>query len=281
MSVSSAKAKLDPQSGDPVTGYVSRQDHKDSYDELVDDTALTGTTTAEALTVSGTLSAAALGGAMLSAATPLMDGTATAGTATVPARQDHVHPTDTMRVPIGAYRLKPRTGEYVSTKGNTGTGTFTMTLDQAVFTPILLDAGTCDRIGTEITTGAAGSAVRLGLYTNDTSTGLPSSLLLDAGTVDGSSTGVKEITISQTIAATDVYWLVAVAQGGTPAARHPGIVPKQWLASSAANAAGTPAASACLIARVQASVSAALPATAAASSAAAASAAPLVFARYA
>ena len=55
MSVESAKAKLDAQPGDPATGYISKADHQDSYTELVDDTALTGATTAEALTISGNL----------------------------------------------------------------------------------------------------------------------------------------------------------------------------------------------------------------------------------
>lgn len=45
MSVGSAKAKLDAQGGDPPTGYISKQDVKDSYDELVADTALSGATT--------------------------------------------------------------------------------------------------------------------------------------------------------------------------------------------------------------------------------------------
>lgn len=57
MSLSSAKAKLDAQGGDPATGYISKQDHKDSYDQLVDDTALTGDTTAEAVAVTGTTDA--------------------------------------------------------------------------------------------------------------------------------------------------------------------------------------------------------------------------------
>lgn len=57
MSLSSAKAKLDAQGGDPVTGYISKTDHKESYDELLDDTALTGATTAEAVEVTGTTDA--------------------------------------------------------------------------------------------------------------------------------------------------------------------------------------------------------------------------------
>lgn len=62
MSLSSAKAKLDAQGGDPVTGYISKTDHQESYDELVDDTALTGATTAEAITVSGAAVAATING---------------------------------------------------------------------------------------------------------------------------------------------------------------------------------------------------------------------------
>jgi len=62
MSLSSAKAKLDAQGGDPVTGYISKTDHQESYDELVDDTALTGATTAEAITVSGAAVAGTLNG---------------------------------------------------------------------------------------------------------------------------------------------------------------------------------------------------------------------------
>lgn len=53
MSLSSAKAMLDAQGGDPVTGYISKADVQGSYDELVDGTALTGTTTIAALTLAG------------------------------------------------------------------------------------------------------------------------------------------------------------------------------------------------------------------------------------
>lgn len=62
MTVESAKAKLDAQEGDPATGYISKADHQDSYDELVDDTALTGATTAEALDVTGALTAGTVNG---------------------------------------------------------------------------------------------------------------------------------------------------------------------------------------------------------------------------
>ena len=142
MSLSSAKAKLDAQGGDPATGYISKQDHKDSYDQLVADTALTGATTAEAVAVSGTTDASSattgtlktagglgvakkayvgtdlavggnaavsgtvagsgLAGSLLSAATPVINGVAAAGTSAIPSRQDHVHASDTTRAPLAS-----------------------------------------------------------------------------------------------------------------------------------------------------------------------------------
>ena len=74
MSLSSAKAKLDAQGGDPVTGYISKTDHQESYDELVDDTALTGATTAEALDVTGALTAGTIASDATVAGTGLAGG---------------------------------------------------------------------------------------------------------------------------------------------------------------------------------------------------------------
>lgn len=113
MSLSSAKAKLDAQGGDPVTGYISKTDHQESYDELVDDTALTGATTAEALDVTGALTAGTiasdatvagtgLAGGLLSSANPIINGVAAPGTSAIPSRQDHVHAIDTTRAPLAS-----------------------------------------------------------------------------------------------------------------------------------------------------------------------------------
>lgn len=113
MSLSSAKAKLDAQGGDPVTGYISKTDHKESYDELLDDTALTGATTAEALDVTGALTAGTiasdatvagtgLAGGLLSSANPVINGVAAPGTSAIPSRQDHVHASDTTRAPLAS-----------------------------------------------------------------------------------------------------------------------------------------------------------------------------------
>lgn len=79
------------------------------------------------------------------------------------------------------------------------------------------EAVTLDRIGIEVTTAAASSFCRLGLYADHG--GKPGALLLDAGQVDASTTGVKEITISQALNP-GVVWLAYVSQGGTPTVRR-------------------------------------------------------------
>ena len=48
----------------------------------------------------GTIGGTGLAGSLLSSASPVMNGTASAGTAVVPSRQDHVHPSDTSRAAL-------------------------------------------------------------------------------------------------------------------------------------------------------------------------------------
>lgn len=70
-------------------------------------------------------------------------------------------------------------------------------------------------IGLQVTAAGTGS-VRLGIYKNGA--GQPTDLVLDAGTVAVTSTGVKTITIAQTLEP-GWYWLASVFQsGGSPAA---------------------------------------------------------------
>lgn len=69
---------------------------------------------------------------------------------------------------------------------------------------------TIDRIGTEVTIAAATSVVRLGVYSCD-AYGRPLTLVLDAGTVDASTTGEKELTISQSLPR-GLYYLAAAVQ---------------------------------------------------------------------
>lgn len=65
-----------------------------------------------------------------------------------------------------------------------------------------------DRIGINVT-GAAAGVARLGIYNADPTTLEPTTLLLDAGSVDTSTIGSKEITIAQTLSA-GVYWLAYI-----------------------------------------------------------------------
>jgi len=74
---------------------------------------------------------------------------------------------------------------------------------------------TFDRIGIRVTATAASSVIRLGIYSAN-SNYEPTSLVLDAGTVD-SATAIssQEITISQQLTP-GMYFLAAVPQGGAP-----------------------------------------------------------------
>ena len=62
-----------------------------------------------------------------------------------------------------------------------------------------------DRIGVEVTTGQATGSTRLGIYESG-SDGLPDKLLIDAGTIDSSTTGFKEITIDVKLVGQHLYW---------------------------------------------------------------------------
>jgi hypothetical protein len=78
-----------------------------------------------------------------------------------------------------------------------GSVDFTMFPNRIYMTPFLMSkTQTITRIGINVGVTVVGGA-RLGIYNADE--GLPSSLVLDAGTVSTSTTGEKEITISQSL----------------------------------------------------------------------------------
>jgi hypothetical protein len=97
----------------------------------------------------------------------------------------------------------------------------TMTADRLYLVAMFfIKPTTVDRIGVHVTTaGAAGSVIRLGIYNADDNM-FPSTLLLDAGTVVGTSTGNVDITISQALNP-GIYWMCAASQGSP--ATHPSI----------------------------------------------------------
>lgn len=112
-----------------------------------------------------------------------------------------------LREPIvwrsGRYYGVPRVNAFAYAPG---TGLLTLT-------PIWVPAAcTLDRITCVVSSTIASGTARLGLYANDSSTDRPSSLIVDAGTVNtASSTGVKEATISQAVSA-GWLWVAYVAQ---------------------------------------------------------------------
>lgn len=86
------------------------------------------------------------------------------------------------------------------------------------FVPVWFPKGfTVTKLGVQVTSGGtSGSVMRFGIY--DDVKGTPTNLIIDAGTVDTTGTGFKEVTLSQAIPSTGWYYLVVVPQGaaGTP-----------------------------------------------------------------
>ena len=112
-----------------------------------------------------------------------------------------------------AWYGRPAAGQYFRSTGNQTA--VAATASRLCYLPVEFGAPlTIDRLGVSITTAGAGSTVRLGIYAS-AANGYPGALLLDAGTIDSSTTGLKEITMSLAVRA-GRYWLAAAAQGGTP-----------------------------------------------------------------
>jgi hypothetical protein len=98
---------------------------------------------------------------------------------------------------------------------STATGTLNRVMVFPVYfsVPVAVDGLRC-----EVTAGgSAGSVVRMGIYLPG-SDGKPDSLLVDAGTVDSTGTGIKIASISETVSG--LIWLAAVAQVALPTTRR-------------------------------------------------------------
>lgn len=86
------------------------------------------------------------------------------------------------------------------------------TVGQGVVWPVTFTVdGTLDQLALEVTQAAASGAVRLALFANSGED--PGSLLVDAGQVDASTTGVKTLTISQAVKSGVIYWVAVTLQG--------------------------------------------------------------------
>jgi len=103
----------------------------------------------------------------------------------------------------------------------------TVTQNRLYYTPFYVDKETTfDRIGLNVSSATSGNA-RLGVYAVDPDTNLPGDLILDAGTVDTSTTGVKEITINLTLQQ-GFYYLAGVSNGTSLELSSPNVGQGAW-----------------------------------------------------
>ena len=110
---------------------------------------------------------------------------------------------------------KLKTGRYHTFLGGYS-DTDNLTADRLTSVPIVVPRNmTIDRIAVDVT-AQAGQKIRLGIY-NDGTNLYPGTLLLDAGEITLSGTGVNAITIDQALTK-GVYWL-AIISDGTPTVR--------------------------------------------------------------
>jgi hypothetical protein len=95
-------------------------------------------------------------------------------------------------------RLVPDTSKFYPQPGARTTGV--PVLNTMYLYPVWLPSGTLDSIATRCTTALATAVHRLGIYQLPTSGAVDAAtLLIDAGTVDCSTTGAKLVTISQAV----------------------------------------------------------------------------------
>lgn len=123
-------------------------------------------------------------------------------------------------MPFGVGTLVGTGGRYCAPIGSHGANTTIHTPDRICFWPYAIQTSrTFNRIGCEVTTADLGSeTARLGIYENLSDTEFtPGALILDAGTVSVTSTGIKEIAISQELQG--LIW-VAIVINGNPTMRR-------------------------------------------------------------
>jgi len=104
------------------------------------------------------------------------------------------------------------TGQYSNVLVNLDTSVKTLVVDHLYATPYMAARLlTVDRIAVEIKTAAVDKSARLGIYRNGTNM-YPGALVLDCGTINCGTTGVKEIVIDQQLSK-GLYWLAIVSDG--------------------------------------------------------------------
>ena len=140
-------------------------------------------------------------------ASPTFTGTPAAPTATVGTNTTQIA-TTAFVLANGFPVLGFTTGNYYSPL-RTSSGNSAAVLQTTYYLPMaFFTTNTFNRISIQTATSYVGTgAVRLGIYNNDSTTGKPSTVLLDAGTVATTASNTNyEITISQSLTV-GYYWL--------------------------------------------------------------------------
>lgn len=104
---------------------------------------------------------------------------------------------------------------YMPTGSYRDIGTYVPADGELHATPFYVgQAVTVNALGTNFNPGGStGSVIRQGIYRAGTD-GMPATLVVDAGTADGTNIGNKVLSFTATPLPAGLYWLVVVAQGG-------------------------------------------------------------------
>jgi hypothetical protein len=102
------------------------------------------------------------------------------------------------------------------TRRGTGVTTAALTANRRFFVPVYVsETRTFTEIAVVVTVAAASSSIRLGIRNCNQATGQPTTLILDAGTVDSSTTGLKQITgLSQSLS--PGWYILEITSNGAP-----------------------------------------------------------------
>jgi hypothetical protein len=138
----------------------------------------------------------------------------------------------------GYLHVVHRSGLYYGLPYVSGSAALTLVQSELLAQPLWFPvAATIDRLG--VITIATGSAtVRLGLYA-DAGTGIPGALLVDGGTVDGSTTSAKEVTVSQAVGP-GLVWFAWAAQGAAAVVRGASLLSRLGVAATSLNSVTSP-----------------------------------------
>lgn len=117
--------------------------------------------------------------------------------------------------PGSAVAITPRATMYAVPPANS-VANFVPILNRLYAFPVVLDRNaTVLSLAAMVTASAAASNLRMGLYQDD-GNGWPGALVVDPGVIASTTTGIKNKAVNHALVAGTRYWLVMVAQGGTP-----------------------------------------------------------------